>query len=113
MRALAPLLLVGCTATASQERIAALGVAAPDFTLQSLSGDTVKLSDHRGKTVVLEWFNPGCPFVVAAHKEGGALATRASEQPDDVVWLAINSGGSSATRCFWTKQGTWGEPMAP
>jgi hypothetical protein len=40
---------------------------------------------------VLEWFNPGCPFVVQAH-EGGPLKDLATQQPDDVVWLAINSG---------------------
>jgi peroxiredoxin len=44
---------------------AEVGRPAPDFTLRDLDGHAVRLSDHRGKIVVLEWFNPGCPFVVA------------------------------------------------
>ena len=46
---------------------------------------------HAGTVVVLEWFNPGCPFVVKAHGEG-PLADMASKQDAEVVWLAINSG---------------------
>jgi len=69
-----------------------VGQPAPDFTLTDLDGQEVTLSDHLGKTVVLEWFNPGCPFVVHAHGEGPLkdLAARHAEQ--GVVWLAINSG---------------------
>lgn len=73
---------------------ASLGALAPDFTLQDLSGDEVTLSDFRGKTVVLEWFNPDCPVVKAAHGPGGplqSLGTNLHALPD-VVYLAINSG---------------------
>lgn len=68
-----------------------VGAPAPDFTLPSLAGPTVHLADHRGKTVVLEWFNPGCPYVVYAHGDG-PLRDLAAKQPAEVVWLAINSG---------------------
>lgn len=68
-----------------------VGRPAPDFTLPDLDGKTVSLAAQLGKTVVLEWFNPGCPFVVKAHGEG-PLADMASKQDADVVWLAINSG---------------------
>jgi alkyl hydroperoxide reductase subunit AhpC len=68
-----------------------VGDKAPDFTLTDLDGKTVKLSDLKGKRVVLEWFNPGCPYVVHAHDEGG-LKTTATDRSGDVVWLAINSG---------------------
>lgn len=71
---------------------AAIGEPAPDFELPDLDGNKVKLSDHKGKTVVLEWFNPECPFVKFAHGEG-PLKTMAKEHTDKgVVWLAINSG---------------------
>jgi peroxiredoxin len=70
---------------------AEVGAPAPTFTLPDLDGKPVSLASHLGKTVVLEWFNPGCPFVVAAHAEG-PLADLASKQPEGVVWLAINSG---------------------
>jgi peroxiredoxin len=71
---------------------AEIGKPAPDFALPDLDGKEVKLSDHKGKTVVLEWFNPECPFVKFAHGEG-PLKTMAKEQTDKgIVWIAINSG---------------------
>ena len=71
---------------------AILGAPAPDFTLPDLDGAAHTLAAHRGKVVVLEWFNPECPFVKYAH-EGGELRTMAATvAPEGVVWLAINSG---------------------
>lgn len=72
--------------------IAELGEMAPDFTLMDLDGNEVSLSDYKGKTVVLEWFNPQCPFVVYAYEDGplGDMAARYIDQ--GVVWLVINSG---------------------
>lgn len=70
---------------------AALGQAAPDFTLPDLDGKTLRLSDFRGKTVVLEWFNPGCPFVQKSHTKGSLVDTAARLTKTGVVWLAINS----------------------
>jgi peroxiredoxin len=71
---------------------AALGAAAPDFELPDLDGKLVKLSSFRGKPVVLEWFNPGCPFVKASHTKGSLVTTAAEHGKQGVVWLAINSG---------------------
>ncbi len=70
---------------------AEVGKAAPDFTLQDYDGKAVHLADLRGKTVVLEWFNPDCPFVKASHTKGSlkGLAKRWTDK--GVVWLAINS----------------------
>ena len=68
------------------------GETAPNFELQSLSGETVKLSDHKGKLVVLEWFNPGCPFVKHAHGKEVMSRTINQAVSEDAVWLAINSG---------------------
>ena len=48
------------------------GAKAPDFTLTDLGGKDVSLSSFAGKTVVLEWFNPDCPFVVYARRRGTA-----------------------------------------
>lgn len=65
---------------------------APDFTLPDLDGREVRLADFKGKVVILEWFNPGCPFVKAAHGSGGSLtdlARRLSER--GVIYLGINS----------------------
>ncbi len=70
---------------------AAVGAAAPDFTLMDTSGNEVSLSDFEGQVVVLEWLNPDCPFVQRHYKAGTmkSLATKYGAQ--DVVWLTINS----------------------
>jgi hypothetical protein len=67
------------------------GQKATDFKLTDASGKTVQLSDFKGKTVVLEWNNPGCPFV-QRHYEGNMQKTQAAARAGGVVWLTINSG---------------------
>ena len=70
-----------------------VGAPAPDFTLTDTEGKTTQLSGLKGKVVVLEWFNPDCPFVVHAHGKKGALTEQVPRVlADGVVWLAINSG---------------------
>lgn len=78
-------------ATASKAHLqkAQLGEPAPDFTLTTLDGDKFTLSDHAGKIVVLEWFNPDCPFVKQAHLEGSLKGL--AKRHEGVVWVAINS----------------------
>jgi peroxiredoxin len=89
-------LIVGSAGLASAQTTAELGKPAPAFELKDTSGKTVKLADYRGKTVVLEWFNSGCPFVKYAHGEGPLKdqAKRPGAARADVVWLAINSSAS-------------------
>lgn len=70
-----------------------LGKPAPDFTLPDLDGKPVALSSYKGKVVVLEWFNPGCPFVQRSHTKGSLIDTAKKHTDAGVVWLAINSGG--------------------
>ncbi len=72
---------------------AVIGQPAPEFTLTDLDGTAHTLSQYRGKTVVLEWFNPQCPFVMHAHGEGPQRDMAAKETAQGVVWLSINSGG--------------------
>lgn len=73
---------------------AALGKAAPDFTLTDLDGKSVHLADLRGKLVVLEWFNPDCPFVKHAHGKGPLTTLAKDVAGPDLVWLSINSGAA-------------------
>jgi alkyl hydroperoxide reductase subunit AhpC len=89
-------LIVGSAGLASAQTTAELGKPAPAFELKDVNGKAVKLADFRGKTVVLEWFNPGCPFVKYAHGEGPLkeAAKRPGAGRADVVWLAINSSAS-------------------
>ena len=79
-------------ALAADPAVAAVGAVAPDFSLTDTEGQTVSLASLRGKTVVLEWFNPDCPFVKYAYGKAGPLRTQPKRVVSDkVVWLAINS----------------------
>ena len=71
-----------------------VGKAAPEFTLKDLDGKNVKLSSFKGKVVVLEWFNPGCPYVKKSHTVGSLIDTAKKHTAKGVVWLAINSGAA-------------------
>ena len=70
---------------------ATVGQRAPDFTLPDTAGQPVRLSDYKGKTVVLEWTNPGCPFVRKHYESGNMGATQKLARDQGVAWLAINS----------------------
>ena len=69
----------------------AVGQKAPDFTLTDTAGKTVRLSDYKGKHVVLEWNNPGCPFVRKHYDSANMQALQKEAAAKGVVWLAINS----------------------
>ncbi|MFY7993503.1 MAG: thioredoxin family protein [Bacteriovoracaceae bacterium] len=65
--------------------------SAPAFELKAASGKTVKLSDFKGKTIVLEWLNHGCPFV-RKHYDTNNMQTLQKKYTDKgVVWLSIIS----------------------
>jgi peroxiredoxin len=80
------------TASSEQATPAVAENPAPDFTLKDLDGNAFTLSAMRGKTVVLEWFNPGCPFVKYAHGEGPLKGAAAKKMSEGITWLNINSG---------------------
>jgi hypothetical protein len=70
---------------------AVVGQPAPDFSLTDIDGKTHRLSDLKGKTVVLEWVNPECPFVVRHYGSGNMSGLQKSATADGVVWMTINS----------------------
>jgi len=70
------------------------GDSAPNFSLNDLSGKKVSLADYKGKYVVLEWNNPGCPFVQAQYNTGAMPKVQQAETAKGVVWLTINSGAT-------------------
>ncbi len=74
--------------------MATLGAVAPYFDLTDLNGQKHQLENTVGKIVVLEWFNPQCPVVVAAHENGGPLETLSNDltRSGQVMWMAVNSG---------------------
>ncbi len=69
-----------------------VGQPAPNFKLADANGKPVTLSDFRGRTVVLEWNNPGCPFVQKHYSSGNMQKAQAAAARDGVVWLTVNSG---------------------
>ena len=68
-----------------------IGQPAPDFTLSDLSGKPVKLSDLKGKFVVLEWVNPECPYVQKHYDSANMPGLQKEFGARQVAWLAINS----------------------
>ncbi len=66
------------------------GQQAPDFSLRNLSGDSASLAQFKGKTVVLEWNNPNCPFVRKHYGSGNMQGLQQADK-GKTVWLAINS----------------------
>jgi peroxiredoxin len=71
------------------------GQPAPTFRSVDVQGKPVSLADFRGKTVVLEWNNPHCPFVQKHYTSGNMQALQRKNTDAGVVWLAINSTAES------------------
>lgn len=75
---------------------AKVGELAPAFELTDTDGKVVKLADFKDKVVVLEWFNPTCPFIVKHHKTHNTMSDLVAKyKGKDVVFLAINSGAAN------------------
>jgi peroxiredoxin len=70
---------------------AKVGEAAPDFTGTASSGKTFHLADYRGKYVVLEWHNNGCPYVRKQYNSGNMQRLQKQWTGQGVVWFTILS----------------------
>ena len=68
-----------------------VGQPAPDFTGADSNGDTQRLSDYRGKVVVLEWTNHECPFVAKHYGAGNMQAQQKAATGKGVAWLSVIS----------------------
>src|SRR5947209_5525306 len=68
-----------------------VGSAAPDFSVPDANGKTHSLSQYKGKYVVLEWFNPECPFVKKHYGSGNMQKLQQEYTSKGVVWLTIDS----------------------
>ena len=68
-----------------------LGQPAPAFQAVDASGKTRSLSEFRGKTVVLEWTNNGCPYVQKHYNAGAMQGLQAQAAKDGMVWLTVIS----------------------
>jgi peroxiredoxin len=88
-RYLLPLLLAVSTSAAFGG--AEVGAIAPGFSLPDTNGKTCNLSQYRGKYVVLEWYNPDCPFVRKHYHSGNMQNLQKEFTGKGVVWLTIDS----------------------
>src|SRR4051812_12116927 len=80
---------------ASPALAAAVGQPAPDFTATDYNGKAVKLSDFRGKIVVLEWTSNECPIVKKHYDSGNMQKLQTQAVGEGVEWLSVDSSGAS------------------
>ena len=103
----AAIMVATCAAHAGEVAVKS-GQPAPEFTFADLSGQPRKLSEFRGKIVVLEWLNPGCPVVGRHYRSGNMPSTQAMAAADGAVWLQVNSSAmgdlDAAKSAEWQKK---------
>ena len=88
----AAFVLVACAPESPAVAAPAVGSQAPNFRLPDANGKAVSLDQFKGKVVVLEWNNPGCPYVKKHYDSGNMQKTQAAAKKDGAIWLTINSG---------------------
>jgi peroxiredoxin len=86
-------LVFGVLALSAGAALAGVGVGqpAPDFSLPDTKGQNHQLSQYKGKWVVLEWYQPDCPFVRKHYGSGNMQALQKEFTAKGVVWLSIDS----------------------
>jgi len=100
--------LAGCVAAFAAAQV---GKPAPDFTATDISGKTHKLSDYKGKIVVLEAYNLDCPFCANHFKTGAMQELQQWAASKGVAWFLVNSAGrrSGSYRDAATAKKEWDE----
>ena len=93
-----PTLIAAALAFAATSALAAatVGQPAPAFSAVDTAGKTVSLADFKGRHVVLEWVNPGCPYVRRHYDSANMQGTQKEATAKGVVWLAVNSTADDA-----------------
>src|SRR5271170_7913863 len=87
---IAALLMFGLMASAARADVR-VGTAAPAFVATDSNGKPVALADYKGKFVVLEWTNDGCPFVQHYYQKGDMQALQKEYTAMGVIWLSVIS----------------------
>ena len=87
-------LTIICAGALNAAEAPKVGAPAPAFSLPDSHGKTHSLGDFKGKYVVLEWFNPGCPFVQKHYTSDNMQQLQKQFTGRDVVWLTIDSSAS-------------------
>jgi len=84
--------LVSAVSLSISANAADVGKPAPEFSAKDAKGAAVSLADLKGKVVVLEWINHGCPFVVKHYGSKNMQKLQETYTAKGVVWISINSG---------------------
>ncbi len=79
--------ILGSAANATPQ----IGQLAPDFSALDSKGDALRLSQYRGKTIVLEWTNADCPYTRKHYTSGNMQGVQELAQQKGIVWLSIIS----------------------
>lgn len=106
-----PTLLLALLAPLAALAEVEIGKPAPDFTLSTVNGKTVRLADLKGKVVVLEWFNPTCPYSGVKFYQSGKMQEiqrKAAEQ--GAVWITVNTGKAQSVADLAKLAGSWKIP---
>ena len=74
-----------------------VGQPAPDFKVKDTNGKEQSLAAYKGKFVVLEWTNPGCPFVRKHYDSANMPATQKAAEAKGAVWLTVSSTSKDAS----------------
>ncbi len=77
--------------TATANAAPEVGKPSPEFSAVDSNGKTVSLSDYKGKVVVLEWTNDGCPYIQKHYSSNNMQSLQREETAKGVVWLTIIS----------------------
>lgn len=85
------IVISGCGVSLAEVQV---GKDAPDFTLTDTNGKTHHLSDYKGEYVVLEWYQPDCPFVRKHYNSGNMQTLQKEYVTKGVVWLSIDSSAA-------------------
>jgi hypothetical protein len=86
-----PLILAACLAAPAVVAAPQIGAPVPVFQARDADGRPVKLSAYRGKIVVLEWTNDGCPFVGHMYASGVMQRLQRQAAADGITWLTVIS----------------------
>ncbi|MDB5986125.1 MAG: thioredoxin family protein [Nevskia sp.] len=94
LRGFASALLLTATSALAFADAPKVGQPAPTFSATDSNGKTVSLADFKGKIVVLEWTNDGCPFVQHYYTRGNMQALQKEFTAKGVVWLSVISSAA-------------------
>jgi peroxiredoxin len=83
--------MLAALAVAASAFAVEIGQRAPDFSGTDINGKIVKLSDYKGKIVILESYNSDCPFCHNQYQSGATQALQKELADKGVVWLMVNS----------------------